>query len=102
MKDFDKNKGMTDPLKLLRYCLGAETEFRKELSVITGPHGEFILRNKKEDDPYIGKRYIRWANDYSTKFRFKLNKGRITYTEKKKASTESYIRETASDTIANF
>ena len=101
MKDFDKNKGMTDPLKLLRYCLGPETEFRKELSVITGPHGELILRNKKKDDPYISKRYIRWANDYSKNFKFKLKNGVILYT-KKKAAMEEYIRESASDTIANF
>ena len=100
MKDFDKNKNMQDPLKLLRYCLGGETDFRKNLSVITGPHGELILRNK--GDRTVAIRFIRWVNDYSKVYHFKLKGNSIKYDKKSKAVKEQYIRNEVSCMLSNL
>jgi hypothetical protein len=100
MKDFDKNKNMQDPLKLLRYCLGGETDFRKNLSVITGPHGELILRNK--GDRTVAIRFIRWVNDYSKVYHFKLKGNSIKYDKKTKVAKEQFIHDEISNMYSNL
>jgi hypothetical protein len=100
MKDFDKNKNMQDPLKLLRYCLGGETEFRKNLSIITTIHGGLVLRNK--GDRTIAIRFIRWANDYSKVYHFKLKGNGIYYDKKSKVAKEQFIRDEISSMYSNL
>jgi hypothetical protein len=100
MKDFDKNKSMQDPLKLLKYCLGGETEFRKNLSIITTIHGGLVLRNK--GDRTIAIRFIRWANDYSKVYHFKLKGNGIYYDKKSKVAKEQFIRDEISSMYSNL
>ena len=100
MKDFDKNKKMQDPLKLLRYCLAGETDFRKNLSIITTIHGGLVLRNK--GDRTIAIRFIRWVNDYSKLYHFKLKGNGIYYDKKAKVAKEQFIRDEISSMYSNL